>query len=177
MRRSCLLLCLALVPALPGLSFPQELNPFTGLTLQAEEGDAQAQYELGSKYHAGSEVKRDSAVAAQWYEKAAVQGFPHAQHALGILYFLGDGVERDEKRAYAWLLLARSAPDYPEMLRGEADSWLRAVGSELTLEQEEAAVHLSQSLVTTPPKDRTTPRNLSEPLPVPPEAFPAYGDD
>jgi hypothetical protein len=39
-----------------------------------EYGDAQAQYNLGMMYYAGDGVPQDYSVAAQWLEKAALQG-------------------------------------------------------------------------------------------------------
>ena len=49
----------------------------------AEQGDAQAQYELGRCYNAGDKVPKDNAIAAQWYAKAAEQGHTDAQFNLG----------------------------------------------------------------------------------------------
>jgi uncharacterized protein len=52
----------------------------------AADGDADAQYQLGLHYEAGSGgVLRDTAQAAAWFQRAASQGNEQARHALTIL--------------------------------------------------------------------------------------------
>lgn len=48
----------------------------------AEQGDTQAQYNLGHMYGNGEGVKQDYAEAVKWYRKAAQQGYTDAQEAL-----------------------------------------------------------------------------------------------
>ena len=48
----------------------------------AEQGDANAQYNLGVCYEKGEGVKKDLSQAVQWYRKAAEQGMPGAQSKL-----------------------------------------------------------------------------------------------
>jgi hypothetical protein len=59
------------------------------LRLQAEHGDAAAQFLLGDMYHEGKGVAQDYKAAVEWYRKAAEQGDAHAQFALGSMYYLG----------------------------------------------------------------------------------------
>ena len=40
----------------------------------AEQGDSDAQYNLGAMYYDGKGVKKDRKKAAQWLSKAAAQG-------------------------------------------------------------------------------------------------------
>lgn len=54
----------------------------------------------------GQGVRKDVAVACQWLEKSARQGYSQAQYDLGICYARGRGVSTDLRRAYAWLTLA-----------------------------------------------------------------------
>jgi TPR repeat protein len=49
----------------------------------AEQGDAQAQYNLGIMYDNGQDVPQDYTAAASWYRKAAEQGHAQAQFNLG----------------------------------------------------------------------------------------------
>ena len=42
-------------------------------------------------------------IAAQWYEKAAMQDQANAQFSLGEMYLDGAGVEQDLVKAYAWI--------------------------------------------------------------------------
>ena len=72
----------------------------------ADQGDAQAQFELGFRYAHGYGVSRDDQEAAKWYRQAADQGDGDAQHALGVMYDEGQGVPKDYVLAHMWLNLA-----------------------------------------------------------------------
>jgi uncharacterized protein len=76
------------------------------LQTQADQGNAEAQNDLGELYAKGKEMPQDYAQARAWYEKAAAQGHPHAQNNLAELYFAGLGVPPDYVRAYMWVNLA-----------------------------------------------------------------------
>ena len=58
----------------------------------AEQGDAEAQLSLGSRYAYGVGVPADHAEAVRWYRKAAEQGDGDAQFNLGKMYYEGRGV-------------------------------------------------------------------------------------
>ena len=79
----------------------------------AEQGDANAQYNLGVMYDFAKGVSQDFAKARQWYEKAAAQGHAGAQNNLGGLYEFAHGVTRNDVLAYMWysLAAAHSADD------------------------------------------------------------------
>ena len=72
----------------------------------AEQGDANAQTNLGIMYSKGDGVPQDDAKAVEWFRKAAEQGYPAAQHSLGFMYASGKGVPLDYVNAYAWFALA-----------------------------------------------------------------------
>jgi TPR repeat protein len=72
----------------------------------AEQGDANAQYNLGVMYDFEKGVPQDFATARQWYEQAAAQGHAGAQNNLGGLYEFGHGVTQDYVRAYMWYNVA-----------------------------------------------------------------------
>ena len=55
----------------------------------AEQGDADAQYNLGVMHAEGKGVPRDDRMAAQWYRRAAEQGDASAQNSLGLMYAVG----------------------------------------------------------------------------------------
>ncbi|MBE6534364.1 MAG: sel1 repeat family protein, partial [Ruminococcaceae bacterium] len=57
----------------------------------AEEGDAEAQKNLGKRYYYGDGVEQDYVKAFEWTEKAANQGHTIAQYNLGVMYENGDG--------------------------------------------------------------------------------------
>lgn len=68
----------------------------------AEQGYADAQFNLGLMYANGEGVEQDMHEAVELFKKAAEQGHVDAQNNLGALYFMGEGVERDEDKAIAW---------------------------------------------------------------------------
>ncbi|WP_448190293.1 tetratricopeptide repeat protein [Azospirillum sp. sgz301742] len=78
----------------------------TELRREADDGDAEAQYELATAYAVGGGVPRDPAAAAEWMERAALQGFPPAVADLGVMYLHSDGVPRDQVKACALLTAA-----------------------------------------------------------------------
>ena len=45
----------------------------------AKQGEAEAQYNLGSMYENGHGVDQDDSMAMRWYAKAAAQGFRGAE--------------------------------------------------------------------------------------------------
>ncbi|MYD87127.1 MAG: sel1 repeat family protein [Acidobacteria bacterium] len=73
-----------------------------GLLDRAEQGDAVAQNELGSRYYAGRGVERDDAQAARWIRLAAAQGYAPAQYNLGLLHFRNRGVPGSDAEAARW---------------------------------------------------------------------------
>jgi len=68
----------------------------------AQQGNAQAQYNLGWQYDAGLIVTQDYKEAVKWYRKSAEQGNAQAQHGLGWVYTNGAGVIQDYKEAVKW---------------------------------------------------------------------------
>ncbi|HFA5965852.1 tetratricopeptide repeat protein [Neisseria gonorrhoeae] len=73
-------------------------------TLQvAEQGNAEAQFNLGLMYDNGQGVRQDYAEAVRWYRQAAEQGHAVAQKNLGVMYYDGRGVRQDLALAQQWL--------------------------------------------------------------------------
>lgn len=68
----------------------------------AEQGYADAQFNLGLMYANGEGVPQDMEQAVELFKKAAEQGHVDAQNNLGAMYFTGEGVARDEKKAIEW---------------------------------------------------------------------------
>jgi TPR repeat protein len=73
------------------------------LILSAEEGDAEAQFNLGVMYAQGQGVPQDDVQAVKWYRLAADQGVAQAQYNLGLSYMKGVGVEQSIVDAMMWL--------------------------------------------------------------------------
>jgi TPR repeat protein len=76
------------------------------LCLAAEQGDAQAQLNLGVAYYSGEGLARDEAEAVKWFRQAAEQGEAKAQFSLGLAYIFGFGVTKDKFEAIKWFRLA-----------------------------------------------------------------------
>ena len=72
----------------------------------AEQGNADAQYNLGAMYDKGQGVPQDYAEAVKWYRMGAEQGDAFAQVVLGVRYGNGQGVPQDYVLAHMWLNLA-----------------------------------------------------------------------
>ena len=61
----------------------------------AEQGDAQAQYNLGMMYESGKGVAGDSAEAVKWHRRAAERGYLEAQLRLGVMHDNGEVVTKN----------------------------------------------------------------------------------
>ncbi len=69
---------------------------------EAEQGDAEAQHNLGWRYTYGQGVIKDDKQAAKWTRKAAEQGHARAQYGLAVMYKYGQGVLQHYKQAAEW---------------------------------------------------------------------------
>jgi TPR repeat protein len=74
----------------------------------ADQGDADAQYNLGIMYDNSKGVPENYAEAVKWYRKAADQGYAAAQFELGLMYESGIGVPENNIGAYAWWSMAKT---------------------------------------------------------------------
>jgi TPR repeat protein len=83
----------------------------------AEQGMANAQYNLGVCCANGHGVAKDNAEAVNWYRKAAEQNDTLAQYNLGFCYYKGVGVAKNAVQVYKWWLLA-GAQGYEDAKEG-----------------------------------------------------------
>ena len=97
----------------------------------AKEGDAQAQYEVGMDYFAGTEIAKNTETAAKWFnlaqaqghkearekllsyyskelEKVAKAGDAQAQYEVGMDYFTGTEIAKNTETAAKWFNLAQA---------------------------------------------------------------------
>jgi TPR repeat protein len=77
----------------------------------AEEGNAEAQNDLGEMIERGIAGQADFSLAAAWFQKSAMQGYAAAQRNLGILYKNGRGVQRGTTQTISWLTNAAMQND------------------------------------------------------------------
>jgi TPR repeat protein len=68
----------------------------------AEQGNAAAQYQLGTLYAEGKGVQQSDATAVAWFARAANQGNAAAQYNLAASYAEGLGVPKDDAAAARW---------------------------------------------------------------------------
>jgi len=85
--------------------------PFNQLQKEAEQGNAQAQYNLGGAYYNGNGVAKNPAEGAKWLLKAAEQGHIQAQCDLGVMYQKGFGVEQSYRDTLKWYRMAAEQGD------------------------------------------------------------------
>ena len=120
-------LAAVLVARAAGASVQAQTREFDALRARAEQGEAEAQYELGclndvgcldeSVLSKGLDLEIDAlddAEAARWYRLAAEQGHAAAQSRLGDFHEFGYGVSQDYAEAVRW---HRSAAE-----QGDADA-------------------------------------------------------
>jgi TPR repeat protein len=70
---------------------------------QAEDGDVDAQYDLGIRYYSGDGVEKDHAKAVKWFTMAAEHDDAQAQFNLGIMYGRGEGADKNINTSMQWL--------------------------------------------------------------------------
>lgn len=71
--------------------------------LRAEQGDAEAQLQMGLRYAAGEGVIQNDKEAARWFALAARQGLVEAQYQYGLALLQGKGVVQDYRSAFHWI--------------------------------------------------------------------------
>jgi hypothetical protein len=69
---------------------------------KAEQGDMEAQYDIGRMYERGKGSTKDAKKAFEWYSKAANQGDIKSAYKIGRAYLSGSGVKRNYKKALGW---------------------------------------------------------------------------
>ncbi len=85
----------------------------------ADHGNADAQWQIGVRYHSGEGVPQNDSQAMLWFQLAAEQGNVAAQSALGSYYWAGRGVPEDLTKAYMWSAIALAGGDQNSKSRME----------------------------------------------------------
>ena len=78
------------------------VSAYTQFKELAEQGDAEAQYNLAILLKTGKGAMQNPQKAAKWFRKAADQGLAAAQYNLGQMYDDGIGVEQNYTYAVVW---------------------------------------------------------------------------
>lgn len=69
---------------------------------KAQDGDVDAQYNLGIIYYHGEGVPKDFEQALSWFLMAAEQNDADAQYNLGFMYGRGEGVTKNREQSIQW---------------------------------------------------------------------------
>ena len=83
----------------------------SGYRVRAEQGSAEAQYQLGLSYAGGRGVSQDYSEAVRWYRRAAEQGDARALDSLAYMFYRGLGVPQDHAEAARWYRRAADQGD------------------------------------------------------------------
>ncbi len=105
-RAFLLMLLMAVQPTLLVFAASDDTQAERWFRLAAEQGHADAQYDLGLMYANGEGVVEDDTEGAHWLRMAAGQGHAEAQYRLGRMFEEGEGVARDPEEAVRWYRLA-----------------------------------------------------------------------
>ena len=79
--------------------------------IKAFEGEAEAQFKVGTMFREGQGVTPDPEQSEYWYLQAARQDHIAAQYNLGHAFMSGSGTEKDEPEAVRWWTSAAEAGD------------------------------------------------------------------
>ncbi len=82
---------------------PPATTPLQTLMLNAQRGNAQAQYELGLRYQYGNGVPKAPSKAHRWLNKAAQANHARAQYALSLFYQQYARNRPGLKKALLWM--------------------------------------------------------------------------
>ena len=81
---------------------PDLVSSLAYFRMAAEQGHAEAQFEVGQMYAQGLGTLQIFEEALHWYSLSARQGHAKAQFNLAFLYAYGQGVEQNYVKAYEW---------------------------------------------------------------------------
>lgn len=91
-------------------------------------GNAEAQYKVGNAFREGKGIDSDKDKSAEWYRKAADQGYSEAEYQLGIFY----RDKNDFRNALEWLRKSAS--------RGDCDSMFGIGNIYMMMQDKETAI-------------------------------------
>ena len=99
---------------LPGFGVKSTARPNAGekviaIIKAANEGDPEAQFQMGVCCVAGFGMKKNELEGAQWFEKSARQGFPGGKYMLGYMLIHSDAIQHNLPAAAGLLREAAEA--------------------------------------------------------------------
>ena len=147
---------------------PKKAVEFYEATLaRAENGDADAQNDIGHSYWSGNGAPKDIREAIKWFTKAAEQGHPVAQYNVGFNHDHVSENLRDPVIAYKWYTICfkNSADISYKAITAEAKSSRDILSKKMTAEQIAKAEALAEEMIKKNPKliKADTPKLLATP--------------
>ena len=89
-------------------------------TVEADEGNRKAFYNIGLLYFFGNGVEKNLPLAFEYCQKAAFMGSPRAQNNLAFMYNKGLGVEKSYIDSYVWASVAIKHGYNSQLIRDDA---------------------------------------------------------
>jgi TonB family protein len=119
--RLIVILSVATIPVAAQQSPKQKYSVIDCLIKAAEEGNVDAQINLGDEYVEGLNVSQNIDEAIRWYKSAAEQGSRDAEMVLSNIYDLGiGGIQKDYVQEYMWLEIVASSASKDSIRTGLA---------------------------------------------------------
>lgn len=87
---------------------------FEKMHIRSLKGDKVAQYRFGLFFFNGDLGFTNAAQAAEWFRRAADQGYPLAELAMAHAYLSGDGVVQDYEQGASWAEKAYQSDQVPQ---------------------------------------------------------------
>lgn len=126
--------------------------------ISANEGNAEAQFDIAYAYFNGEGIERDYASAAMWFKRSARQNYAKAQYNLAYCYMNGRGVPRDYDKAFD--LLHQSANNnYKRAQLTLADCYANGILVEQNEKESQKWMAMAANLQPEQPKTEPTAPN------------------
>ena len=137
MNRSiiALLVCTVFLLGTHGFeAFGSDSSELNQLLAKGEQGDADAQFELGRMYESGEGVAEHKCEALEWYRQAAMNEHEGSFHNLGSLYSNGEAVACDSAEWQHHIQLIALEGDVQYVW-----GWMYYIGEGVAEDKQEAA--------------------------------------
>jgi len=98
---------------------PKTLDEAHACQIDAQVGDRHAQISIAVLYSSGRLFEKNEALAALWFDVAAIHGDPWAQAMMARVY-AGHGLPENPVEEYAWAATAAQRTDLPDAMHQQA---------------------------------------------------------
>lgn len=130
----------------------------TAYLISANEGNAEAQFDIAYAYFNGEGIERDYASAAMWFKRSARQNYAKAQYNLAYCYMNGRGVPRDYDKA-SDLLHQSANNNYKRAQLTLADCYANGILVEQNEKESQKWMAMAANLQPEQPKTESTAPN------------------